>query len=72
MNWYPPFCVRGPDDWKTLVNSREFWPQLNVACTFPGAVDPDGVEREVDAAVDGGALLLVLTLSEVVGEWLTA
>lgn len=30
------------------------------------------MERGVDAAVDGGALLLVLTLSEVVGEWLTA
>ena len=60
--------------WKTLVNSREFWPQLDVACTFPNAVDPDGVERGVEAldtAVDGGALPLVLVLL-VIGEWLTA
>ena len=35
-------------------------------------MDPDGVERVVDnAAIDGGALPLVLTLTEVVGEWLT-
>ena len=34
--------------WKTLVNSREFWPQLDIVCTFPNAVDPDGAERGVE------------------------
>ena len=36
---------------------------INIVCTFPDAAD--GVEHGVDTAVDGGLLLLVLTLSVV-------
>ena len=53
--------------------SRELWPQLNIACTFPDAVEE--VERavnELDAVVDGGLLPLVQLVLLAVAKWLTA